>query len=480
MIKNKMKRHKFRKTESISNVAKEGTLLSRFLQRLLLFVQVVVAVNTFSASSFAQVSSDTSSRKFNLDQCIAFALENQALYQQSLIDREISERTAKVGLSSWYPQIRADGNLTHYMLVPVNFFPQTFGDPASPRVPYRFALPNSSNLLVEATQVIFSNEVLLAAKAFKYTRERADKNVERSRIDLVVSVSKAFYDILTTEQQLVLVMQNIERQRRLYNDTYSLYEAGVADKLDYRRTSIALNNSLSELKRVQESLHAKNTYMKQLIGFPMDQELKLDYDADTMEKEAMLVDTLMAADYNNRIEFQLLQAQMELQKLNLKYQRWDALPSLAGFINYNFLYQSREFKDLYNRNYPNSALGLRATIPIFTGGRRYQNIAIAKLQVQRLDKDISWFKDQVNTEYIQAMSIYKSNLNEFRTQEENLKIAQEVDELVTLQYEQGIKPYLDVISAESDLRATQFNYLNALYNLLESKLEVHRVLGIIK
>jgi outer membrane protein len=46
-----------------------------------------------------------------------------------------------------------------------------------------------------------------------------------------------------------------------------------------------------------------------------------------------------------------------------------------------------------------------------------------------------------------------------------------------LQYRSGIKTYLDVIIAESDLRTTQLNYYNALFQLLQSKLDVEKALG---
>jgi outer membrane protein TolC len=49
-----------------------------------------------------------------------------------------------------------------------------------------------------------------------------------------------------------------------------------------------------------------------------------------------------------------------------------------------------------------------------------------------------------------------------------------------LQYTSGIKTYLDVIIAEADLRTAELNYYNALYQLLQSKIDVQQALGTIK
>jgi outer membrane protein TolC len=51
---------------------------------------------------------------------------------------------------------------------------------------------------------------------------------------------------------------------------------------------------------------------------------------------------------------------------------------------------------------------------------------------------------------------------------------------LSLQYRSGVKAYLDVITAETDLRNAQSNYTNALYQVLSSKLDVEKALGTIK
>jgi outer membrane protein TolC len=46
-----------------------------------------------------------------------------------------------------------------------------------------------------------------------------------------------------------------------------------------------------------------------------------------------------------------------------------------------------------------------------------------------------------------------------------------------LQYRAGIKTYLEVIIAETDLHTTQLNYYNALYQVMSSKIDVQKALG---
>ena len=60
---------------------------------------------------------------------------------------------------------------------------------------------------------------------------------------------------------------------------------------------------------------------------------------------------------------------------------------------------------------------------------------------------------------------------------ENLLLAQEVYDVIQLQYRSGIKTYLEVITAETDLRTARINYFNTLNLLLSSKIDVQKALG---
>jgi outer membrane protein len=56
-------------------------------------------------------------------------------------------------------------------------------------------------------------------------------------------------------------------------------------------------------------------------------------------------------------------------------------------------------------------------------------------------------------------------------------LAKEVYEILRLQYRSGIKAYLEVITAETDLRTAEINYYTSVYQLLASKIDVQKALG---
>lgn len=86
-------------------------------------------------------------------------------------------------------------------------------------------------------------------------------------------------------------------------------------------------------------------------------------------------------------------------------------------------------------------------------------------------------KNNVNSQYAAALANYKSNLANYNALKENVALAQEVYDVINLQYRNGVKTYIEVITAETDLRTSQINYYNALYQVLSSKIDVQRAAG---
>jgi outer membrane protein TolC len=330
---------------------------------------------------------------------------------------------------------------------------------------------------LNATQNIFNRDVLLASRSANDVRKHIRQTTTSDKIDVVVNVSKAFYDVLLTKKQIDLLDEDIVRLERSLKDAYNQYKGGIVDKTDYKQATISLNNSKAEKKTDQELLKAKIANLKQQMGYLNNNDvLDLVYDSAQMEKD-VLIDTNQQVNYGNRIEYQLLETQKRLQQANLDYNRWSFLPVVSAFGNYNLYYYNNNFSKLYSQDFPNSYAGLQLSFPIFQGGRRIHDIRTAELQVKRVDWDIDFLKSNINTQYVQAMSTYKSYLNDYYILKENVGLASEVYNTVQLQYRAGIKAYLDVITAESSLRSAQSNFTNALYQVLSSKYDVQKALG---
>ncbi len=424
----------------------------------------------------AQKTTDSLAKQAYLQDCIQYALGHQPVVRQSIIDQEIAERTVQSSLAAWYPQISAGYNLVHNLKLPTTIFP----DPTTGEsVPRTIGAKNTSTASFSLTQSVFSRDLLLAGRTADAYRLQAAQKTVSNKIDVVVNVSKAFYDLILTQRQVEILSEDITRLQRSLQDATNQYKGGLVDRTDPQRATIALNNSRAQQKQYRDLVGSKVQTLKQLMGYPPNFQLNVVYDTLQLANE-VIIDTLLLANPKNRIEYQLLQTQGSLLEANVRYSRWAYLPTVNANANYNLLYQNNAFGQLYSQSFPNSLMGLSVILPIFQGGRRIQQTKIAELQVQRLNWDLAALTSAVDAEYAQALATYKGNLANYLALRENQLLAEDVYRIINLQYRSGIKTYLDVTIAEADLRTARLNVFNALYQTLTTKLDVQQALGAIQ
>lgn len=398
---------------------------------------------------------------------VTYALAHQPVVKQAELDQQITEKQIKGRLADWFPQINLAANYQRNFELPVNVIGGN---------EIRFGVFNTSSLQANGTQTIFNRDVMLAGKTASTVRLQAGQITSRTKIDVVVDVTKAFYDVLATLQQISIGQEDITRLKRSLKDATAQYNAGVADKTDYKRATILLKNAEANFKTNAEMLKYKQEYLKTLMGYPKSGDLKIKYDTLQMEQEALL-DTTQDLNFKQHIDYKILYTQKQLQKTNIAYSQWAYLPSANLFGSYIYNFLNDDFSNLYNTRFPNSFAGVTFSLPIFQGNKRNVRIQEQKLTLKRLDWDLFNLENQLNTEYTRSLAAYKSNLNNFFTLQENVQLATEVYEVIQLQYRNGIRAYLDVTVAETDLQRTRINYFNALYQVLASKMDVQRALG---
>ena len=320
---------------------------TQFLWAILLILFLPTVVNAQQTEPL-----DSVLQSAPLDKVVQYALEHQPAIKQAEIDQEITNKIIKGKLADWYPQVNFVLNYQRLFDKQANIIGETL---------VRFGAYNSSSAQLSATQNVFNRDVLLASTTASKIRMQSSYNTVSAKIDMTVVVTKAFYDLLATEQQIKVNEESIARLEQSLKDAFSRYEAGVSDKTDYKRATILLSNAKATLKTNSELLRVKHEYLKTVIGYPTDHDLPIQYDTLQMETEIAL-DTTEQFNHVNHIAYKVMQTQHELQEANVKYSKWAFLPTLNLNANYNLNYQNDSFGSLYGTSYPYSFMGDRKSV----------------------------------------------------------------------------------------------------------------------
>jgi outer membrane protein TolC len=444
-------------------------------ERKIFLLFLTVLLISFPEFSYSQIISHSDSVKsFTLEQCINYALKYQPILGQSIINQSIVHTSNAISLSGWLPQLNLSGSMLHYNQLPTTLVSNPI--PGGPPVATHSGVNNTFIPEFSASQTIFDPQLLYSANKASLNNIQAEQITDSTKIFIISAVSKSFYSLLQTLNNINVLEEDTARLGQTVRDTHEQYIGGIVDETDYEQAFITLNNSKVQLKRQIENVAPAYADLKRLMGYSPERQFNVVFDTTGTEQN-VICDTTRQLNYEKRIEYQQLQTLKQLQHQQSVYYKLSFLPTVSAFFNYYYEYENNTASNLFKNSYPYSYVGLSFNLPIFTGFSRIENLHKSNLQEDILGLAEVNLKSVLNEEYSSALANYKSNLYNWRLMKDNKSRAQNVYNIVSLQYKQGIVAYLNLIVAESNLITAEIGYVDSLFQLLSSKIDLEKAIG---
>lgn len=451
-----------------------------------------------------------SQEAYGLQECLRYALDNAINAKNAQLDIEIAKAQVKETVGIGLPQVTGSATL-QYSPTQQRFFSQyvqsdddefSFIDAEQAQqlglqsgevyaAQNFFALKGSGDASVNINQMIFNGSYIVGLQASKTYKELSVKNANMTNEEIVMNVSKAYYQVLIVTEQLELVKSNIARIDTMYKNTYTMYTNGFAEKLDADRLKVNLNNLKVNQTSMENQLELAMRLLKFQMNYPLDGELQI---SGSLEDEALQEALMLSADswdYERRPDYQALQVNYELQKLTIKNKYAEAVPVISAFANLGMMTQSPGFGGLFVTNtkmvdnsqvgpdkwYGYSTVGFKMSWSLFTGLQRNFQIQQEKLNLKKIENQVASLKMTIEMDVKRADDNLRTALDQLDVQHENKDLAHQIYETTRTKYEQGVGSNIEVIEADNSLKEAQTNYYSALYDAILAQLELKKALG---
>lgn len=432
----------------------------------------------YCAGVYAQ-KADTTMR-LSIKQAVDFALKNQKDVVNAEIDAEIARAKVNETIGIGLPQLNASFDLKDFEKIPTSLVPaEFFGGRAGEFAAVQFGTRWNATAGITASQILFDPSYLVGVSAAKTYRELSVKNLQRTRLETAIAVTKAYYTVLLVRERKKVIDVNVTRLDKLFNDTRAMYQNGFIEKIDLDRVQVAFNNITSEQEKIIRFVDLTERTLKFQMGLPDYVRIEI---TDTLDQTAIKNLSIDAGfpELSKRIEYSLLKTQEQLQLHNIKRYKGQYLPSLIAYGNLQTQAQRTEFNIFESgyRWYPIGVIGATLSINLFDGLQKNYRIRQENLALKKVRNELSNFENAVVLEVTASRSSLKDALSALRTQDENLDLAESVVKTAKLKYDQGVGSNLEVLDAEASLKESQANYFNAMYDAIIAKINLDKSLGV--
>ncbi|MDT0690809.1 TolC family protein [Salegentibacter sp. F188] len=410
--------------------------------------------------------------ELELSEAVSYALEHKADAEKARLDIDNADAQIAEVRANALPNISASAATTYNPLLQQNILPGEFFGAPGEDIAVAFGRKWNSNANVQLSQVLFNQAVFTGLKAAKSTKEFYQLNAQLTNEEIIETVATAYYQVYQSQQMLENINSNLELTEQTLKIVEGLYVNGLAKKIDYDRTKVALNNLISNKQQAINAVELSENALKFMIGMSIAQEITLP---EQNFQPAFLPGTDLKM--SERTELALLDKQMELLKWQKKATLAEYYPSASLVGNYGWLGQGNEIP-LWNGKDQGvfwsdlGSIGVNISIPIFNGGATKARVKQNQIEIEKAQEDFQETELALQLAYKNAIAQLENSFLTIETQEENVTLAQEVLEDTQNNYELGLASLNDMLDVERELAEAKNNLTNAQldYKLAEVSL----------
>jgi outer membrane protein TolC len=430
----------------------------------------------------AQTGNDT--LKLTMRQAIDLALQTSRQVKNAQADVKLAQQKVREIQSIGLPQVNATGGFTQYVQIPGSYVPNFTGQ--GPDFLFiRFQQKYTSNLNIQASQLLYDGTYLLGLQAAKSFVEISRLMESKSETDLSFAVAKSYALCLNTSRNLELLDQNIYALKKTLEEVTEIYKAGFAEKLDVDRLSLSLSTLMMQRDKLLAGVEMTENVLKLTMGLDPSKPIVLADNLEQLNQELhiALPTGNEVPKPNNRVEYQLLQQSLKMNYFDEKRYLVGYTPTLVGFMAHQRTTNRSQFNFLEgnlpinNTWVPATLWGLNLNVPIFDGFRKQSQIRQVRINREKTLNDITSFEYAAGMEYLNARQAYLSSLKALEVQKKNIELAESIYQNVNTKFKEGVGSTIEILSAENELKSARVNYLGALYDLNISLMDLKKALG---
>lgn len=328
---------------------------------------------------FLGFSSNAQVKKWTLEECVLYALENNISIKQSQLDLKTSDVERLESIGNFLPTLSA--NSSYSINTGANINPAT----------NQFNNETFKSFSASANGGVTLFNGLLNWRTYQRTKLNKVANsyrLEKMKDDIMLSVANNFLEILSLKEQLRVLQNQNKITKENLDRTKSLIDAGslpAGDIYELRATDAGqeqqIINAQNNLLISKVSL-CQMLLLEDYVDFDVaDQQFDVTLSA-VLEENPQTIFTKAKQTVN---DIKVASQDVEVSKKDVQISKSSYLPTLSGFLGYNARWSESTPLSFSDQIYlfDGTAIGLQLTIPILNGFSVRSRVQRSKIAQER-------------------------------------------------------------------------------------------------
>ncbi|MDG4949903.1 TolC family protein [Weeksellaceae bacterium KMM 9724] len=333
---------------------------------------------------------------------------------------------------------------------------------------------------IQINQLIFSGSYIVGLQSAKAYKEISGLAKEKTKAQLTEAVINAYAAVAIADENLAILEKNVASSEKNLNDIKEIYKAGFTEEQNVDQINYTLKQLMTSKNYAQRQRQSALNSLKFIMGVDQDARLVLTNNLDDlmMDHLALLRDDLKA-EIDKHIDYQIANHQVKTSELQVKYQKTMALPSLSTYLSHSENWSTNEaalFKDFGN-HFASTIWGIKLNVPIFSSFERRAKTQQAQIDLEMAEVDRKKTEQKLIQDVRNAEVAYDNAIESYYTSKDLVDLSSKILEKEQIKFNEGISSSMDLTNAEEQLYRAQNQYIQAAFDVMQSKTALYQALG---
>lgn len=338
---------------------------------------------------------------------------------------------------------------------------------------------NADQWALQLTQPVFRADRLLAYGEAKAAVEQAIAQYEAAREDLMLRLSRAYFDTIVAEQRVTAARAQLVALNEQLQAAQHGFDAGVASITDVDDTRSRTASAQAEEVGAMNDLESARATLEAIIGAPPERLAPLRADAALPKPFPSDVVSWVEQATANNPNVKAAEALAKAADYEVDRNRAQRLPSVDLVASYGANYSGGNITDPinYDTNVRDKQINLQVTMPLLDGGGIHAQVAAARAQHSKALSDVSAAQRQAALDARQSFAAALSGASQVQALQTAVSAGQSAVKGNQVGYKLGIRINSDVLNAEQQLYSTMHDLDKARYDTLYAGLKLKAATG---
>lgn len=331
---------------------------------------------------------------------------------------------------------------------------------------------------VSASMPIVNAQLWKSIKISGMDVELAVEKARASRLDMVSQVKNAYYAVLFSKEAFNVYKEVYENAMTNYAETEKKYNVQKATDLDMARAKTNVANAIPNVYNAESSIILALWQLKAVMG--IDLEMNIDVEGAIEDYSEYMTSDVTKAD-SISLDRNSTMKQLEIQANELaqsiKAQQYAYIPTLALAFNYSYNAMTNDFNFKEYRWTPYSYVGVSLSIPIFSGGKRLNQVRQARNSYEQMRLQMTSTERNLKISIRQSLNTMETNVKSYDAAKDAVASAEKAYSIAEKSYEVGRATLTDLNDAQLALTQARLAESQAVYNFIVAKTQLEQTLG---